>query len=83
MKNDENVEMAVIVIDRFRFPPYIKVQMFEAPPPGETPVTKRPNLMADSEAGKMNPRPKEISGIKINWHRKPIAGTKILPINHL
>ena len=80
MKKDENVEMAVIVIDKFRLPPYIKVQMFEAPPPGETPVTKRPNLMADSEAGKTKPRPKEISGIKINWQRNPIAKTKRIPI---
>ena len=80
MKKDENVEIAVIVIDRFRLPPYIKVQRFEAPPPGETPVTKRPNRMADSEAGKTKPSPKEISGIKMNWQRKPIARTERKPI---
>ena len=37
--------------------------MFDAPPPGETPVTKSPSLMADSEAGKRNPRPKERRGM--------------------
>ena len=42
------------------FPIY---QMFDAPPPGETPVTKSPSLMADSEAGKRNPRPKERRGM--------------------
>ena len=48
--------------------------MLEAPPPGETPVTKSPNLMADSEAGKMNPNPKEMRGMRTNWQRNPIAG---------
>jgi hypothetical protein len=48
--------------------------MFEAPPPGETPVTKSPSLMADSEAGKTKPRPKERSGMIKNWQRKPMAG---------
>jgi len=67
IKNEEKVEMAVMVIERFykksnwisniestqrvhlrftRLPPSIRVHMFEAPPPGETPVTKRPlNIM--------------------------------------
>jgi len=74
MKNAEKVEMAVMVMDRFKLPPNIRVQMFEAPPPGETPVTKRPSLMADSEAGKMNPRPNERRGMMTNWQMNPMAG---------
>jgi hypothetical protein len=30
--------------------------------------------MADSEAGKMKPRPKESSGMIRNWHKNPMAG---------
>ncbi len=48
--------------------------MFEAPPPGETPVTKRPRRMADSWLGKTKPRPKESSGMMMNWHKNPMAG---------
>lgn len=66
MKNAENVEMAVIVIDRFKFPLNINVQMLEAPPPGETPVTKRPRRMADSDAGNIKPRPNERRGMMRN-----------------
>ena len=44
MKNAANVEIAVMVTLRSRLPPNITVQILEAPPPGEQPVTKRPSL---------------------------------------
>ena len=77
------VEIAVIVTDRSRFPPNITVHIFDAPPPGEHPVTKRPNLIGACEdkvcpkvsaAGNMNPSPKAIRGIKMYWHMNPISG---------
>lgn len=36
------VVVVVVVIQLTKFPPNMRVQMLEAPPPGETPVTKRP-----------------------------------------
>ena len=48
----EKVETAVMVTERSRFPPNMTVQMFEAPPPGEVPVTKRPSLISGLELGK-------------------------------
>ena len=44
IKNAANVEIAVMVTLRSRLPPNITVQILEAPPPGEQPVTKRPSL---------------------------------------
>ena len=55
IKNAENVDTAVMVTERSKFPPNITVQMLEAPPPGEAPVTKSPNLMATSLVPKMKP----------------------------
>lgn len=42
------VLMVVIAMDISILPPSKIVQMFEAPPPGETPVKKRPNCMETS-----------------------------------
>ena len=37
IKKAANVETAVMVTDRSKFPPNITVQILEAPPPGEVP----------------------------------------------
>ena len=52
IKNAENVDTAVMVTERSKFPPNITVHMLEAPPPGEQPVTNRPSFMAVLEKGK-------------------------------
>ena len=51
MKKAEKVETAVMVTERSRLPPNMTVQMLEAPPPGEVPVTKRPSLISGLELG--------------------------------
>ena len=55
IKNAENVDTAVMVTERSKFPPNITVHMLEAPPPGDAPVTKSPNLMATDLVPKMKP----------------------------
>lgn len=37
MKNAAKVDIAVMVTDKFKFPPNMTVQMLEAPPPGDVP----------------------------------------------
>ena len=37
IKNAANVEIAVMVTDKSKFPPNITVQMLDAPPPGDVP----------------------------------------------
>ena len=69
MKRAAKVETAVMVTDRSRLPPNIGVQMLEAPPPGEIPVTKRPNLSFELDQGRT-----EQMGMKRNWLRKPMQG---------
>ncbi len=65
MKKAAKVETAVMVTDRSRLPPNISVQMLDAPPPGETPVTNRPRRIGAD--WKMAWRGKEErEGIKIN-----------------
>ena len=44
MTKAAKVDRAVIVTDRFKLPPNMTVQMLDAPPPGEQPVTNSPSL---------------------------------------
>ena len=83
IKNAAKVDIAVMVMDRSRFPPNITVQILEAPPPGEHPVTNKPSLIGayveafwprSSAAGKMNPKPNAISGMNMYWQINPIIG---------
>ncbi len=39
MKNAAKVDKAVMVTDKFKFPPNMTVQILEAPPPGDVPET--------------------------------------------
>ena len=48
MKNAENVDTAVIVTDRSKFPPNITVHILDAPPPGEAPYIFKEKLVKKS-----------------------------------
>ena len=73
IKNAEKVEMVVMVKLKFKLPPNMTVQILEAPPPGDAPVTNKPNRI-EGLSGNMNPNPKPINGMIKNWEMNPMAG---------
>lgn len=47
--------MDVMASDKLRFPPSTKVQMLEAPPPGDTPVKNMPRRRAAATSSPSGP----------------------------
>lgn len=78
MKNAAKVLMVVIVIDKFKSPPRIRVHMLEAPPPGDTPVKNIPNCISALSGKSTLPRQKLIWKIKVQSFLHYISDTKII-----
>lgn len=55
LPKDAIVLTAVIVMERFRFPPRVNVQMLEAPPAGAIPVKNRPRRIGTEFAKSSKP----------------------------
>lgn len=55
LPNAANVLVVVIATDKSIFPPRITVQMFDAPPAGETPVKNNPNCMSTLSGNRIKP----------------------------
>ncbi len=53
------VDIVVIVMDRSKFPPSVKVHILDAPPPGEQPVIKRPSCKSGRPGIRSFANPKE------------------------
>lgn len=68
------VEIVVIAIDKWMFPPKRSVHMLLAPPPGDIPVKNNPSAISWAFGKSHNPRPKDVSGISTNWQTKQIIG---------
>lgn len=67
MKNAAKVDKAVMVTDKFKFPPNMTVQILEAPPPGDVPETD--DTMFENNSKSLNFK----TSFKYLWQRDRVS----------